>query len=63
MGVRSDIPELMLGMDLFLFPSLNEGLPVVAIEAQARGLPCNVYWSYSRNRYHRKCNLFGFEFR
>lgn len=39
-GVRSDITNLMLGMDLFLFPSLFEGLPVVMIEAQASGLQC-----------------------
>ena len=40
-GVRSDIPRLMLGaMDVFLFPSLFEGLPLVLIEAQAAGLPC-----------------------
>lgn len=40
-GVRSDIPDLMLGaMDLFLFPSLYEGLPVTLIEAQAAGITC-----------------------
>lgn len=39
-GTRSDIPKLMKGvMDVFLFPSLCEGLPVVSIEAQAAGLP------------------------
>lgn len=38
LGVRSDIPELMHAMDLFLFPSLFEGLPVVMVEAQAAGL-------------------------
>lgn len=37
-GVRSDIPELMMAMDVFLFPSLYEGLPVTVIEAQASGL-------------------------
>lgn len=40
-GIRSDVPDLMLGaMDLFLFPSLYEGLGIVLIEAQASGLPC-----------------------
>jgi glycosyltransferase involved in cell wall biosynthesis len=40
-GARSDVPKLMLGaMDLFLFPSLYEGLGVALLEAQAAGLPC-----------------------
>lgn len=38
MGVRSDIPELLQAMDVFLFPSLHEGLPVTLVEAQAAGL-------------------------
>lgn len=38
-GVRSDIPRLMLGSDAFLFPSRQEGLGMVAVEAQAAGLP------------------------
>jgi len=42
MGVRSDIPEILQAMDLFLFPSLFEGLGIVAIEAQAAALPCIV---------------------
>lgn len=37
-GARSDIPELMMAMDVFLFPSLYEGLPVTVVEAQASGL-------------------------
>ncbi len=40
LGVRGDISRLLQGMDLFLFPSLFEGLPVVLIEAQAAGLKC-----------------------
>lgn len=39
-GVRSDIPEIMHLFDIFLFPSIHEGLGIVAIEAQASGVPC-----------------------
>jgi glycosyltransferase involved in cell wall biosynthesis len=40
-GNRSDVPRLMLNaVDVFLFPSLHEGLGLVLIEAQAAGLPC-----------------------
>ena len=39
-GVRSDVPDLLQAMDVFLFPSLYEGLPVTLVEAQAAGLPC-----------------------
>ena len=38
LGSRNDVPELLQAMDLFLFPSTNEGLPVTLIEAQAAGL-------------------------
>ncbi|SEC11351.1 glycosyltransferase family 1 protein [Paenibacillus sp. GP183] len=40
LGVRSDINNLMQAMDVFVMPSLFEGLPVVGVEAQASGLPC-----------------------
>lgn len=39
-GVRADISDLLKSMDLFLFPSLYEGLPVALIEAQSAGLSC-----------------------
>lgn len=40
-GLRPDVPCLMLSaMDLFLFPSLHEGLGLVLIEAQSAGLRC-----------------------
>ncbi|WP_203258688.1 glycosyltransferase family 1 protein [Hyunsoonleella ulvae] len=38
LGVRNDVHELLNGMDIILFPSLYEGLPVSLIEAQASGL-------------------------
>lgn len=41
-GVRTDIPELLSSMDVLLFPSHFEGLPVTVVEAQAAGLPCVV---------------------
>ena len=40
LGVRSDANELYQAMDVFLLPSLFEGLPIVGIEAQTAGLPC-----------------------
>jgi glycosyltransferase involved in cell wall biosynthesis len=42
LGVRNDIPEIMGALDVFLFPSLFEGLGIVLIEAQAAGVPCVV---------------------
>jgi glycosyltransferase EpsF len=39
LGLRADIPELMAAADVMLMPSLNEGFPVVLVEAQAAGLP------------------------
>ena len=40
LGIRSDVDELLQVMDVFLFPSIKEGLSVACIEAQAAGLPC-----------------------
>jgi glycosyltransferase involved in cell wall biosynthesis len=39
-GVRSDVHRYYQAMDVFVFPSIYEGLGIVAIEAQASGLPC-----------------------
>lgn len=38
-GVREDMPRLMRAADVLLFPSQQEGLGMVAVEAQAAGLP------------------------
>jgi len=38
LGVRTDIPDLCKMLDVFIFPSFYEGLPVTLIEAQATDL-------------------------
>lgn len=38
LGLRDDIPQLLKSMDVFLMPSLYEGLPISAVEAQAASL-------------------------
>lgn len=40
LGNRSDVNELYQAMDIFVMPSLFEGIPVVGIEAQFSGLQC-----------------------
>lgn len=40
MGVQTNIPLFMNLFDVFVFPSLYEGLGIVLIEAQAAGTPC-----------------------
>ena len=39
---RTDIDELMKIMDILIFPSFSEGVPVTLVEAQAAGLKCIV---------------------
>lgn len=40
LGARNDINDIMQAMDVFLFPSLFEGLALVLVESQAAGLNC-----------------------
>ncbi len=40
LGVKSNVPDYFMAMDMLLFPSLFEGMPNVVIEAQTTGLPC-----------------------
>lgn len=48
LGQRSDVNELYQVFDVFLLPSLYEGLPVVGVEAQATGNLC--YFSTSMTK-------------
>jgi glycosyltransferase involved in cell wall biosynthesis len=38
-GMRKDVPEILPILDVFLLPSLNEGLPMALLEAQAARVP------------------------
>ena len=40
MGARADIHRFYQAIDLFLFPSIHEGLPIAGVEAQTADLPC-----------------------
>lgn len=48
-GIRDDIPELLQMADIFVLPSVYEGVPLAGIEAQAAGLPCLISDSVSRD--------------
>lgn len=39
LGSRTDIPDVIQAFDVFVMPSVKEGLGIAAIEAQAAGLP------------------------
>lgn len=43
LGERSDIPVVMHSFDIFVGSSLQEGFGLVAVEAQAAGVPCVLF--------------------
>lgn len=51
-GICTDVAEILQAMDVFVFPSLYEGMPVSLVEAQVAGLPCIV-----SERVSRECML------
>lgn len=40
LGLRNDIADILQAIDIFLLPSLFEGLPVTGIEAETSGVQC-----------------------
>lgn len=42
LGTRNDVNEYLMAMDIFVFPSIYEGLGIALIEAQCTGIDCIV---------------------
>lgn len=40
LGSRKDVPDILMASDVFVMPSLYEGLSIAALEAQVTGIPC-----------------------
>ncbi len=43
LGNRDDVPTIINALDIFIAPALREGFGLVAVEAQAAGIPCILY--------------------
>lgn len=54
-GRRNDVENFFQAMDVFLLPSLYEGLGIVSIEAQAADLPCVVSTNVPTPNINGKC--------
>lgn len=39
LGYRQDVPEILCASDVFVMPSLNEGVSIAILEAMGAGLP------------------------
>lgn len=48
LGVRKDVKKLLQALDIFILPSIFEGLPVTLVEAQGAGLKCFISDSVTR---------------
>lgn len=57
LGDRPDAPRLYSAFDVFLLPSIFEGLPVSGVEAQVSGLPCIFSDSITREVAFGECSF------
>lgn len=48
LGERGDIPAVMHTFNVFVGPALKEGFGLVAVEAQAAGIPCVLYEGFPK---------------
>jgi len=46
LGNRDDVPVIVNALDVFIAPALKEGFGLVAVEAQAAGIPCLLYTGF-----------------
>ena len=60
-GNVQNMNEVYQAMDIFVMPSLYEGLPVSGIEAQANGLPCIFANTITREVAIDKCRFLGID--
>ena len=49
LGLRADIPVVMSTFDVFVGAALKEGFGLVAVEAQAAGVPCVLYTGFPKS--------------
>jgi glycosyltransferase EpsF len=49
LGNRNDIPIIVNALDVFVAPALKEGFGLVAVEAQAAGIPCVLYKGFPKS--------------
>ncbi len=48
LGNRDDVPTIINALDIFMAPALQEGFGLVAVEAQAAGVPCILYKGFPK---------------
>lgn len=61
LGRREDLSDLYNALDLYIMPSIFEGVPLSGIEAQTNGLPCIFSTGVSRDVEYKNCKFISLE--